>query len=372
MFQDSRKTAKMGGGTGSSSSPDRSGGKNYKSKENERHFLESLRVWDVVMPPVRKYMVGGYLVPGVKNVFSELSLGSLNKKRRITLELYKKVDLTRSGHKERQHRKVHKELLEGFSISSPRNAMSATSNHTTDLLDDDDMIIFRIMKPVSACAFDRNDDDDQSVASVQGDLEAHYLTTFSVDDYGDGYDESNTKIRWKERYRAKLQTMEILNTHGRTVEIQMGIGEDTVVRDFSFYSIQQANMFIEVFQELRRLQRARGMRQAVAHGSGPLPEVDEMESGEVKSRGLDLFADDDGSSLKEQSFDSSKNEKKSQFGFFRKQKKSFPSKLNILVEVVSASNLPIAGETIVRRNCTEHLSLAFKRILVLTKCCPSL
>jgi hypothetical protein len=359
MFHNNSK--KSTGGTGAGP------GRKSKDSNNERHLLESLRFWDVVMPPVRKYMVGGYLVPGVKNAFSEISLGSLNKKRRITLELYRRVDLNNRSSNRIENRRVHKELLQGFppsnttATSTTATTTTATNSSMPDLyLHNDDMIIFRILKPVSAGAINRShdddqDDDDQSVATMQGDLEAHYLTTFSVDDYGDGHDDSNTKVRWRERHRAKLQTMEILNRHSRTVEIQMGVGEDTVVRDFSFESIQQADNFVKVFDELRRLQRERGMRQAAAHGSeSSSPRSVPVDSGGavVKSRGgLDLFSEDDeengipvDASPPLTAVVEGDDDGCCKGSPCRKQKKSFPNHLNLLVEICSASNLPIAGE----------------------------
>ncbi|KAG7350731.1 C2 domain containing protein [Nitzschia inconspicua] len=343
MFHHSKLSGKNAGG---SSSPDRvspsSGGiaKQHQpgiNKEKEKHVLESLRYWDVVMSPVRKYMVGGYLVPGFKNALSEMSLGALNKKRRITLELYKKIDLKRIDH---QNKRIHKELLQGFPSSD------AGIGHS-NVLDEDDVLIFRIMKPVSAGAQDR-DNDDESVGTIQGDLEAHYLTTFSVDNYGDGYDEANTRVRWKERYRTKLQTMDITNVRGRNVDIQMGVGEDTVVRNFSFHSIQQADAFVKVFNELGKLQRERGLRQAAAHGSDVPAVSSPIEAGGVRSRELDLLSEEDVvtttelKELKDGSNNGSINDK--QWACCvpcRKKTKMFPNQLNLLVEICSAWNLPI-------------------------------
>jgi hypothetical protein len=352
MFHDASKKGSVGRSRRVESlSPQRNVGNHRYSRnqnpETARHVLDSLRYWDVVMPPVRKYMVGGFLVPGVKKAFSEISLGSLNKRRRITLELYKKVKKTWTESIDDQNLKVHKELLQGFSSTSVVSSDDATvaREESSFLLDDDDMLIFRILKPVSAGSH-FPDNDDESVASIQGDLEAHYLTTFSIDDYGDGYDESNIKVCWKERYRAKLQAMEIVgsHSHSRTVEIQMGLGEDTIVRDFSFDSIQQADTFKNVFEELQRLQRERGLRQAVAHGSDILAfqSKDNGKPVEVKSRGLDFIPEENNVDTTERSISIPREEKKWKFGIFQQElTKSIPDNLNILVEIVSASKLPI-------------------------------
>ncbi|KAL3922087.1 MAG: hypothetical protein SGILL_002391 [Bacillariaceae sp.] len=266
--------------------------------------------------------------------------------RRITIELYKKVD--ERNYMLYSDRKIQEVLLEGFEssgddvpsiVSIPPNSgkKGSKSKGSRFMLNDDDVLIFRIMKPVRAGSRDEHDGDDGSVATEYGGLDSQYMTTFALDNYGDGHDLENTRIKWKERYRATLQTMEILKTHSRTVDIQMGLLDDIIVRDFSFESIRDANTFVDIFNECRRLQRERGLRQAAAHGSGRI-RVDSDDSQEKdKSRGLDLFNDDGDES---QEPNQSKNP---MFGFLTKKKKVLPNKLNILVEVVSASNLPIGG-----------------------------
>ena len=295
------------------------------------------------MPPVRKYMVGGHLVPGFKNVFSEMSLGTLNKKRRITIELYKQVS-ERNYHLYRD-RKIQQVFLEGFESDGDKTS-SRTKQSNRFVLEDDDVLIFRIMKPVAAGSKGQrngdDDNDDGSVATDYGGMDNQYMTTFALDNYGDGYDLENTRITWKERYRASLQTMEILKTHSRTVEIQMGVADDTVVRDFSFESIRDAALFVDIFNECRRLQRERGLRQAAAHGSVKqllVPSLDDDAQG-TRSRGLDLFNEEENRATV-----IPPSKKKSCCACLQKPKKSYPNHLNILIEVVSASNLPIGGET---------------------------
>ena len=304
------------------------------------------------MPPVRKYMVGGHLVPGVKNVFSEMSLGTLNKKRRITIELYKQVS-ERNYHLYRD-RKIQQVFLEGFENSGDGQSNSSKKKSKKFVLEDDDVLIFRIMKPVAAGSKDQRDadnDDDGSVATDYGSMDNQYMTTFALDNYGDGFDLENTRIKWKERYRASLQTMEILKTHSRTVEVQMGVADDTIVRDFSFESIRDTNLFVDIFNECRRLQRERGLRQAAAHGSLKQLQVPNFDSddeeGGVKSRGLDLFNEEEN--------ESAGAKKKSCCSCLEKPKKVYPNNLNILIEVVSASNLPIGGENTSCMNFRECL-----------------
>jgi hypothetical protein len=353
--------------------PNSPSGQSIRSKNEDLKVLDSLRYWDVTMPPVRKYMVGGHLVPGVKNFLSEVSMGTLNKKRRITIELYKKVD-ERDYHLYRD-RKTQQVFLEGFEasqndVSTPQSGKKKLQKKKF-VLEDDDVLIFRIMKPIAAGSLqDRHDDDedDRSVATELGGIDNHYMTTFALDNYGDGYDLENTRVKWKERYRATLQTMEILKVHSRTVEIQMGISDDTIIRDFSFDSIRDANTFVDIFNECGRLQRERGLRQAAAHGSQlklqiPVDDSDDEER-PVVSRGLDLFNEEENAGENVAAV-KTESKKSSCCGCLQKPKKVYPSNLNVLIEVVSASNLPIGGKHM-RRFTQRFLSFSTPDIFVLS------
>jgi hypothetical protein len=345
--------------------------KNRKGKKDDQqqqeYMLESLRYWDVTMPPVHKYMVAGHLVPSVKNAFSHVSFGTLNKRRRITVELYKKIDLRRSSViKTYQDRRIHQTLFP--EISDNDNTNTATSQATTQSLDDDDLLIFRILKPTPINSKDSdNDDDDASMVSYpRGRLDAHTLTTFSIDDYGDGYDEHNTTFKWRERFRCKTEKMEILEVHARSLEVQLGIGDETVVRELLFDSIQDADTFMISFDKIRQLQRERGMRLAAAHGSMRSLLLGDSETtattndhtsgggNVIKSRGLAIVPEDEAieTSLHNTTPDNHKQTQRSSpkkaggglMGIFRKKPPpSLPSELNILIEIVSASNLPVAG-----------------------------
>lgn len=65
--------------------------KKAPKSEEALYSLESLRHWDVMMPPIRKKKLK-LPKPGVKTAMQKVGLGRVfNKKRRITIELYKKI-----------------------------------------------------------------------------------------------------------------------------------------------------------------------------------------------------------------------------------------------------------------------------------------
>lgn len=300
------------------------------AKPSSNHVLESIRYWDVTMPPVKKYMVGGYLVPTIKNAFSEFSMGSMNKKRRITIELYVSAKAEHKRHPQNHHRlherRFFDELLRGIS-----------DNNLTEFptLDDQDIIIFRVLKPIRG---DTPDDESEAGGSISnGDLDSRTITTVSLADYGDGVESMN--LRWGERYRAKLHDMEILSSHKRTIEMQLGAGDDTIVRDFCFDSKHDADTFVACFEQMRQLQRERGARLAAAHGSISYARPSGSSPG-VLSRGLDPTP--------EEPDDTDDDEEGEKMGFLARllgrHEEKVRNKISLLIEIVSASNLAIAGK----------------------------
>jgi hypothetical protein len=307
------------------------------AKVPSNHVLESIRYWDVTMPPVKKYMLGGTLVPAFKNVLSEFSMGSLNKKRRITIELYKPTkskDHRSQSHYQPHERRMFGTLLKGVS------SLNLTDRPT---LDDHDIVIFRILK---ARRLDSSDDDSETTGGTSnGDLDSRTISAVSL--LADNEDVHEWKsLQWKERYRAKLQNMEILSSHGRTVDMRMGAGDDTVVRDLLFDNKHDAQTFITVFQELRQLQREAGLRLAISFGSTtakpsrmidrPSGMIDPPSPSGLESTPEEPENEDDHDEMEAR-------------GFAGKilaggEKKQFPDNLCLLFEIVSASNLPIAGK----------------------------
>jgi hypothetical protein len=380
------------------------------AKTTTEHMLHTLRYWDVVLPPVKKYTVGDRLVPAARHAWSEMTLGRFNKKRRITIELYK-PDTSRKdklgnrgddtddagggttlsgGRKQR----YFGPLLRGVStMQLPPDVLAdeksnnikskithimdrrsrddhddddddddgqvGTTNKDVELddsmfnfppLGDNDIVIFRILK-VSRRKDHRSIVGDSSDDEIpEGDYDAHSIADFSYDDYGDGYaDADKYRMRWHERYRSKIHEMEILKVQQRTIEVQMGAADDTVVRDIHFGSKEEANTFVKVFKEIRKLQKDRGMRMIASHqqledvevgGHSPLSKDD--DSG-LRSRAIDFGIDsDDGIGNSSSSPQRQTINLDLCCGCTTKKGPRFPNEINLLVEIVSATDLPIA------------------------------
>jgi hypothetical protein len=372
-----------GGGNGSNNnnnnkSGEHGGGGGGGSSDGDNNFvLSEIRSWDVTMPPVKKYKMGGRMIPGVKNTMNKVTLGKvLNKKRRITIELYKKATTLSSEQQptinengEERERRIFSKLYRKASVS---NVMSTMDDEDLPPLDDEDYVIFRILKQVkhkgehSTSMFSDDDDDDsQSTASrhlPNGSLEAHSLTTYNITDYGDGYDEAEFTFRWKERYRTRLSCMEIQNVHPRMIEVQLGVGDDVILRDFCFDNPHEVETFIKVFEKMLELQHERGSRLAMNHQQQTTQTQDGYNNmnmmSNYKSRGGVLgttpenepIGDDGGGGggQPNQSTPTIDNHRTGSFGGLfssKKENKPPPNSVNLLIEIVSATNLPIADLT---------------------------
>jgi hypothetical protein len=372
-----------GGGGGSNNNNNNNNNKNGEhgggggalcDDADNNFVLSEIRSWDVTMPPVKKYKMGGRMIPSVRNTMNKVTLGKLlNKKRRITIELYKRATTLSSEQQaainengEERERRIFSKLYSKASIS---NVMSTMEDEDLPPLDDEDYVIFRILKQVkdngdSASIFDYNDDDDdddsQSTAShhlPNGSLDAHSLTTYNITDYGDGHDEAEFKFRWKERYRTRLSCMEIQNVNTRMIEIQLGIGDDVILRDFCFDNPHEVETFIKVFEKMSELQHERGSRLAMNHQQTTQNVCNNMNmTNRYKSLGGILgttpedepIGDDGGSGQQNQRAPSIVNHRTGSFGGLfssRKENKSLPNSVNLLIEIVSATNLPIADLT---------------------------
>ena len=352
------KNGEHGGGGGAS-----------RDDADDNFVLSQIRSWDVTMPPVKKYKMGARMIPGVKNTINKVALGKvLNKKRRITIELYKKATALSSEQQatinengEERERRIFSRLYSKASIS---NVMSTMEDEDLPPLDDEDYVIFRILKQVkqkgdATSMFDFNDDDDDSQSTAShhlpnGSLDAHSLTTYNITDYGDGYDEAEFTFRWKERYRTRLSCMEIQNVQTRMIELQLGVGDDVILRDFFFDNPHEVETFIKVFEKMSELQHERGTRLAMNHQHSSQNGYNNINmTNHYKSRGGVLgttpenepIGDDGGSGQQNQRAPTIVNHQTGSFGGFfssTKENKPLPNSVNLLIEIVSATNLPIA------------------------------
>jgi len=210
------------------------------------------------MPPVSKHMIAGHLVP----TFKSLTVGQVfSKQRRVALEVY-----------------------------GPEDEEEAEAS-VVNKIGPNDLVAFRILKqgklPDETTESQWNDakNDDHSLSEVSASTIA-----------------GDVNSGWVERYKCRLDAVSILEVVGsRNLQIQLGVGRHTKVRDLHFASKPDLQDFVERFEGLKSLQAERAQRLVNTHRS---------KSG-ILSRGLfgDGADDDKG--------------------------------VAILLEIVSASHLPV-------------------------------
>ncbi len=292
--------------------------------------LESLRYWDVKMPPVKKKRFGLPVpVGGVKGTMHKVGLGNVfNKKRRITIELYKKITPAQAKKNKEQERRVFQKL-------HPRASMvNVEGLQDTSLppLDDEDFIIFRILKEMKPGAKDWHDDDSETTAMPNGALESHKLKVYDATNYGDGYEEAGSVSQWKERHRSRISTVKINKFESHLVELKLRSGADgDLVRELCFKDPHEVETFLETFSKMQELMTARGDRLAAERRMMILSKSPPRKKKESN-------VDDVGGTKKAGGLLSS-------LTFGRKEEEECYSNIvNLLVEIVSATNLPVAGK----------------------------
>ena len=299
--------------------------------DKDSFSLESLRHWDVTMPPAKKNKRLGFMIPSVKSMVNKAGQGIVfNKKRRITIELYKKITPVQVVNNIEQDRRVFKKLYKRASTAEVED-----ENHLSPL-GKDDFILFRIFKAAKRGGIlDWADDDSQSTMSRQlpnGTLEKRTLTTYNVKDYGDGQDQSDIASEWKERHRTRISGMEINKAESRTVEISLGFGNDAMVRELCFDNPHEVETFVRTFDKMRELMLERGSRLAAEHCVKPDKNLSSLPT---KER-LDRHNGDQASKKGRTMF--------SKFGFGTIKEEPLSETVNLLIEIVSATNLPVAGK----------------------------
>jgi hypothetical protein len=224
--------------------------------------LRSARAWNVRMPPVKKHMVAGHLVPNVRQ-----AIGIFQQKRRhIRIEVRGPVS----------------------SSSSPDHVDELTTN---------DVVLLRVFRNNSQ----NHDNNDHSSVTSEGDDHslAETLPAFGVEQ-GDP--------NMKEHGRYKLEDIGILKTAGKVVELRLGHGNETVVRDIKFESADDALSFQQLLEHMHQLERDRTQKQVALYKDKLRSTPPTSPSGSKQVVGLEDNV----------------------------------SSINLLVEIVSASNLPVA------------------------------
>ena len=286
--------------------------------DKEQHVLESMRHWDVTMPGTRPKTRFGVKMPSIRRTF--------NKTRRITIELYKKGLAPGQDPMEQDYdKRVFEKLNPRASVMEGLDT-NALESEDLEPLGEDDFIIFRILKQVKpkkgiAGAYEWDDDDSHASSHFNGAYESNKLITYNVEDYGDGKSQEDLATHWMERQRARIPTMEITEVTDLLVKINIGVGDNTILREFNFESRHDVETFVKTFGKMQELMYERGNRMAAEHRTG-------------KKRGS--FVDE---------------------GILQSLSKGSEVPVNILIEVVSASNLPIAGKL---WGCFLFCSFVFK------------
>jgi hypothetical protein len=224
-----------------------------------QYVLSSIRYWDVQISPTKRYMVAGYFVPSVK-----CNLPFLTKKRRITVELYKSnqhqhhdnVDEHNTNTEQTKH--LFGQLLKGISSSSLMQVQA---------VDDNDLISFRILKPKLD-----NDPNNATSSADDGDWDAHSIGSLSLSTLGfgsqneeDDLDLEAKNIRWKERYRCRLDTLEIVSQKGRACDLKLGADDGVILKTINFESNHDLQTFTKVLEQMNQLREERGRRLASSY-----------------------------------------------------------------------------------------------------------
>ena len=308
--------------------------------EKDVFSIQSLRHWDVTMPPIKKKRFG-LPVPGVKSTIHKVGLGkAFNKKRRITIELYKKITPEQAAMNKEREKRVFQKLYSRASTVD----LSVLNEDCVPPLEDEDFILFRILKERKSGAKNWHDDDSLSVAShlPNGAFESHMLTTYNVTDYGDGHEASGFASHWKERHRSRISTVEINNVESRLVELKIGVGEGSnVVRELCFEDSHEVETFVRTFDKMRELIMARGSRMAAQQR---MVNINMGKKSHARNKGSNNVDNVDKRKNRVSLF--------SPLVFGSKVDENCESNsVDILVEIVSATNLPIAGKL---QKCFSH------------------
>jgi hypothetical protein len=131
-------------------------------------FVRSVRTWDVKMPPTKKHMVGGHLVPTVRGKVQFMA----QKPRRISIEIHGPPQSYLDTPNESPiKRTMMQGLLEGE---------TPVSGIEKELLHDNEAVFFRVLKEAKGSHRHGHGHDDSSTgSSVQGD----HAGTYAIIEY---------------------------------------------------------------------------------------------------------------------------------------------------------------------------------------------
>jgi hypothetical protein len=343
-------------------------------------ILKSMMYWDVYLPPVKKHVVNGKLVESFRASLYKNTKHSAFLERRITFELYGPSQYNKYNNKDLKNRRQH--LLD------------------IDIMEEKDIVVVRIMKSrtVRRLLADDGDVDKNTLYEQQELQQDRNWESQSMSDQAMswmvGIDEdenngdtscttcfstttqkrrksaltsknndiiqqlTNTTIQWEEVIRTKFSEIELVGHHLNEIDLKMGVGIDTVVQTFGFKEEEEGNKeededdlhddhdddvsadakaksLLKLFELLKRLQKERAQHLAAVHTRSLLLEEEKEKKKRRKKQNTttsDNCKDDDvetGRYHQDGNYYDSDDEK---------------YHVSILIEIVSASNLPSPDE----------------------------
>eukprot|EP00934_Nitzschia_sp_Nitz4_P005692 Nitzschia sp. Nitz4//scaffold348_size17284//6198//9518//NITZ4_008842-RA/size17284-processed-gene-0.10-mRNA-1//-1//CDS//3329548688//5682//frame0 len=181
------------------------------------------RTWDVRLPPAKKKILGGKLVPTIKGLGGRL----VKKKCRLCIEIHgpiKEDDAVPGLQPERPTRGLTRET-----------GSIQTVNLAEQLLDDD-RILIKILKPRKHWGFSR--DSDSSSSDEEDDDDATQTTASSAKsnttDYGD----------WVEYRKYSIDDIVDVELNKREFEATMGLGSNRERREIFFEHDEQVCLML--------------------------------------------------------------------------------------------------------------------------------
>jgi hypothetical protein len=122
-------------------------------------FVRSMLTWDVKMPPKKKHMVGGYLVPTVRSKVQFMA----QKNRRISMEIH--------GPSESHLDTPSESFVKHTMMQGLLQGETAVPGMEKELLHDNEAVFFRVLKEAKGSrrrGHGHGHDDSSNGSSVQG------------------------------------------------------------------------------------------------------------------------------------------------------------------------------------------------------------
>ena len=232
--------------------------------------VKSMKVWDVRMPPIKKHMVSGHLVPTVRGAARLF----IQKHRRVSIEVHGPPVYSMDSN--------HSTISSSTPMKSGKmqEFLKGGSPKQDDIpLQDKDVVFVRILKlsndhddSHSPLGNDGGGDDDEEDLSTLG--------PFGPDDMDEHY---------VEHYSYRLEDVVIHRTHGRICEMKFGSGHEIVIRDIKFEAEKDALLFEQCLADVQRRVRERAKILAERYReSKKKQKEDQKSSTDNLSRDIDL------------------------------------------------------------------------------------